>query len=312
VVHANGTFASGSFVPTPPGEYRWLTAYSGDAENEAAGGECGGAGQSVTVGLATPGLTTAATPSVPVGAEVADTATLTGGYNPTGTITFELFAPGDSSCSGVPVFTSIAPLGEGGATASAPFAPLAAGSYPWRASYSGDANNEPAVGPCGAAGETSTVTAPSSGPGPAPTPRPAPEPEADLRVRLAGPQHAVVGKPFTYRVTVANSGAASARSIELSNRLSGAGTQIEHVRGAAYKSDDPVTCKFSVLQPGKQVRVEIRVVAKAAGRLTLTSALRSPTPDADRTIVIARSGRREPANRRAQSKSISRLVARFL
>ena len=47
-----------------------------------------------------------ASPSVQVGGQISDTATLAGGANPTGDITFTLFGPDNATCTGDPIFTS--------------------------------------------------------------------------------------------------------------------------------------------------------------------------------------------------------------
>src|SRR4051794_29175695 len=54
-------------------------------------------------------LTTTASAGAAAG-EVFATATLAGGDDPTGTVTFRLFGPGDDTCGRAPVFTSIAPV----------------------------------------------------------------------------------------------------------------------------------------------------------------------------------------------------------
>src|SRR5438445_4992530 len=51
-----------------------------------------------TTALATPTMTTQASGSVPAGLNIYDTATLSGGNAPTGTITFKLYGPGDTAC----------------------------------------------------------------------------------------------------------------------------------------------------------------------------------------------------------------------
>ena len=71
-----------------------------------------------------------------VGTSVRDTATVSGGSNPTGTVTFRLFS--DVSCT-TQVFTSTDdPRGHGHSARSPP---TAAGTYRWTADYNGDAYN---------------------------------------------------------------------------------------------------------------------------------------------------------------------------
>ena len=65
-----------------------------------------GCAGSSAVCLATPTLTTQASPNVTLGGQIHEPATLTGATNPTGTITFQLYGPDDASCAGAVAFTS--------------------------------------------------------------------------------------------------------------------------------------------------------------------------------------------------------------
>jgi hypothetical protein len=112
----------------------------------------------VTPPLGNPTVTTKATPKAKLGGKISDTATLSGGTTPTGTITFQLFGPNNATCSGTAVFTSTKPVSGDGSYPSDPFKPTKTGTYRWVAAYSGDANNNPATTACNAPGETSTVT----------------------------------------------------------------------------------------------------------------------------------------------------------
>ena len=109
----------------------------------------------------TPTLTTSAS-SATLGSAISDTATLSGGQAPTGTLIFRAYGPGDSTCAGEPAFTS-APVTVTGAGSygSGDFTPTQGGTYRWIATYSGDTNNNGTAGACNAANETSTVAAPS-------------------------------------------------------------------------------------------------------------------------------------------------------
>jgi hypothetical protein len=131
----------------------------------------------------TPALSTTASPaSASVGAATTDVAHLTGGYHPTGTISWALYGPSDSSCSSnAPLTTApVAVNGDGDYTSPA-LTPSQAGSYHWVATYSGDANNN-RVGPvgCSDANETLTLTAPPPQP---PTTPPALPPVPSVGVR---------------------------------------------------------------------------------------------------------------------------------
>ena len=94
---------------------------------------------------ASPTITTTASPAVVVGsgAELTDSATLAGGFNPTGTITFTLYDPSSTTVVDTETVTV-----NGNGTYSTPTGftlptGTVTGTYQWVASYSGDANNNP-------------------------------------------------------------------------------------------------------------------------------------------------------------------------
>src|SRR5262249_45424122 len=90
---------SGDFTTTAVGTYNWIATYNGDANNNPLSTNSGY--QAVTVGPASPSIPSAATPArAPVGSPIHDTATVSGGSNPTGTVTFKLFGPTDPTCAG--------------------------------------------------------------------------------------------------------------------------------------------------------------------------------------------------------------------
>lgn len=84
-------------------------------------------------------------------------ATLTGGEPaPTGTLTFDLIAPNNSSVSGCDI--TLNAIGDGMYTATC-FLTLISGSYTWDVTYSGDANNN-GIGPLQETVAASTVVTP--------------------------------------------------------------------------------------------------------------------------------------------------------
>lgn len=158
----NGQVLSPSFTPTLAGTYRWVASYSGDANNGPAAGVCNAFSETRVVTAAAPSLTTTASADGPLGAApLTDTATVTGRVSPVAgdTIDFRLYGPNDATCAGSPVFESlhVTYFLTGGTVTSAPFTPSAAGTYRWRATYSGDANNGSVAGACNAANETTVV-----------------------------------------------------------------------------------------------------------------------------------------------------------
>lgn len=115
----------------------------------------------VTVLPATPTLSTTASPDITLGSgQLTDSATVSERVNPQpgATVTFDLYSPGDTTCTGTPVFTSTQPYPvAGGPIGSAAYTPTDAGTYRWVAAYSGDTNNASVTGACNDAGEDSEV-----------------------------------------------------------------------------------------------------------------------------------------------------------
>ncbi|HEV2120421.1 MAG TPA: hypothetical protein VGS11_10010 [Candidatus Bathyarchaeia archaeon] len=133
------------------GTFQWLVIYSGDSNNGLSTSLCGS--ESLSIGKATPSITTSLSPnSVVVGNSASDTATVTGGTAPTGTVTFNVYL--GSACSGTAVATKTVPLASGSAgPVSVVF--NSTGTFNWQAVYSGDASNGVATSVCGT--ETLTV-----------------------------------------------------------------------------------------------------------------------------------------------------------
>jgi hypothetical protein len=110
------------------------------------------------VGPASPTLTTNAVAGK-VGGTIHDVAHLTGGFSPTGTISWKVYATSDSGCATPLNSSSISVSVNGDGDYTSPnFTPPGAGSYQWVATYSGDANNTSQKTACGDPNEVSTVT----------------------------------------------------------------------------------------------------------------------------------------------------------
>src|SRR5439155_16227549 len=125
------TATSDPFTPVAVGTYRWIAAYSGDANYTAVTSPCNAANETSVVVQAFVGIATQATPTANAGAPLTDVATVTGSPGapaPTGTVTFTAFD--NPTCTGAPVFTSAnRPLGGGPppTATSDPFTPATAG-----------------------------------------------------------------------------------------------------------------------------------------------------------------------------------------
>jgi NADPH-dependent 2,4-dienoyl-CoA reductase/sulfur reductase-like enzyme len=162
---SSGSATSGTYAPTALGTYYWVATYNGDASNTAV--SSGAAAGPVTVTKASPGISTTPQPaSAAVGSSIADQATVSGGYQPSGTVTFKLY--NNSSATGSPLFTDTKTLSSGSAT-SASYATTALGTVYWVATYNGDTNNNSVSS--GTAASPVTVT--KASPGISTTPQPA-------------------------------------------------------------------------------------------------------------------------------------------
>jgi hypothetical protein len=146
-VSGNGDYTTPTGVtPAAAGTYEWTARYGGDLHNSPAASGCGS--EQVTVTPASPTLSTSTTALALLGSTVTDTATLTGGDHPTGTIGFALYTT--ANCSGQPASTAtVTVTGDGSYGPPTGFTPTAAGAYQWTAVYSGDANNAATTTVCG-------------------------------------------------------------------------------------------------------------------------------------------------------------------
>lgn len=168
------TASSSGYPPQALGTDYWVATFNGDANNAALSSQP--AGEPVTVTAASPSLST--TPGGTVilgsGAHLTDDGTLSGAFNPGGTITFYLFAPGvtPNSTDSNSLYTDVVTISGNGtyttSTGNNPggFLPTVGGTYQWLANYSGDTNNNSFTSrfssePESATTSTSTVPEPS-------------------------------------------------------------------------------------------------------------------------------------------------------
>ena len=135
--HAHGLHAHGA------GTYEWAASYSGDRTTIRRHSPPTAELEAVTPASPTITTTPGGTVVLGSGGNLSDKATLSGGYSPTGTITFTLYSPSNSV-----IETETVRSAATAPTARPPaYTPTVAGTYEWAASYSGDSNNKSAYSP---------------------------------------------------------------------------------------------------------------------------------------------------------------------
>jgi hypothetical protein len=139
--------ASNGIKFTSAGTWYWQAVYTGDGNNNGATSVC--TDETLVVNPNSPTLPTTPSAGGAIGTVLNDTATVTGGSSPTGSVTFNLYGPNDATCSNAAIYTQTVTLSGGSATTSPGFTTLGAGTYEWTASYGGDDNNKAATSGCG-------------------------------------------------------------------------------------------------------------------------------------------------------------------
>jgi uncharacterized repeat protein (TIGR01451 family) len=204
-VSGNGTYTASITLPTTgtvAGTYTWTAHYGGDGNNNAASDQGGFAEQTV-VSPASPTLTTISDPSTALkGVTLQDSADLTGGFDPTGSIIFSLYAPGVNPTIGPLTYTeNVGVNGNGTYHTTVGFVSNSAGIWHWVATYGGDLNNNSV----------------SSGPMDEPVTL---HPFADLAVtKTVDNPTPIFGRPITYSITVTNHGPDTATNVVVADPL---------------------------------------------------------------------------------------------
>ncbi len=132
-VHVIGTTqSSGSLINVATGSA--LNEASGDTGDDLAAA-------TITVGKASPTVSTTASADTTLGSGISDAVTVAGGFHPTGTVTVRLFGPNDITCVRPPIFTVTKTIDASGNANSGDFTPKLPGTYVFAATYNGDSNN---------------------------------------------------------------------------------------------------------------------------------------------------------------------------
>ena len=146
-VNGDGSYATpkGYTLPTTgsvTGTYQWDAAYGGDTNNNAVS-DVNDKAEQITIGKANLTLFTTPSPTIVQAGNCVtlnDTATLSGGFGETGTITFTLYSPSNKLLDTETVSVN----GDGTYTTPKGYSlpsNAAVGVYQWDATYTGDGNN---------------------------------------------------------------------------------------------------------------------------------------------------------------------------
>jgi hypothetical protein len=132
------------FHPTTAGTYLWTASYTGDnVANNPSSSPCGAANETLVVSPEDPTITTDASDDIPLGDAMSDSATLSGGFAPTGVLQFRAYGPDDPDCTHASKLDVQVQVTGNGLYTSGDVFPTEAGTYYWVAEYFGDANNLP-------------------------------------------------------------------------------------------------------------------------------------------------------------------------
>src|SRR5438034_1213415 len=84
--NANGSYSSSAVSVNVAGTHRWPPSFPTRRSSDLFTTLCNATGETSTVNKASPSMTTSATATATAGGTIQDTAALSGGTNPTGTI----------------------------------------------------------------------------------------------------------------------------------------------------------------------------------------------------------------------------------
>jgi len=137
--------SSAAITFSQAGTFYWQAVYGGDSKYNGSSSSC----VSLTVSKATPTLSlTLSTSSAVAATGVTGTATLSGGFSPTGTVTFAVYSDSGCTTQVVPNMTSTKSVSGNGNVTSDSLKFNQVGTFYWNAVYSGDTNNQTKTSTC--------------------------------------------------------------------------------------------------------------------------------------------------------------------
>jgi uncharacterized repeat protein (TIGR01451 family) len=261
VALVSGVATSPGYTTTAAGTDYWVATYNGNSNNNSVTSAL--TAEPVTVSPATPSITTTAGGTVVLGSgtPLTDTAMLSGGYNPTGMITFALYQPSDTTYSSSVYTISFKVSGDGsyGGASTVSYVPLVSGTYEWLVTYSGDGNNLTVNSGKGNEPESVTYT-------------------NVVVTKTTNTPNISVGQTANFTVTITNNGTATATGVTLNDPLpAGLGSDVSWtivpnagnpsdftITGAAPNQDLVLSPSFNdTLAPGQSISVTITAATHA-------------------------------------------------
>ena len=264
---ANGNFNATGMPETltAAGQYSFQATYNGDGfYNASPPAAC----EPLTVTPATPTITTLlSATTVNDGTAVHDSATLHGATSDAGgTVTYSVY--GDSDCEGQVADGGTVDVTDGSVPNSNDVTLTTPGTYYWRASYSGDANNEPATSGCT---EEPLVVAPL----------------VDLTVTKAGApadQELTSSSTITWTMVVTNNGPDTDTGVKIVDPMPAGNTYVSSQISQGSCTGGPIlNCTIGTMTAGQSVTITLVTKPTTVGQQVNTVTVSGDKPETNTT-----------------------------